>query len=505
MSFVSWSLSLFVLAPASDAGLPADLGAYVEAVRDEWGVVGLAVAVVKDDALVFAQGFGEREKGSGLAVDADTLFAIGSNTKAFTAAGLGILVDEKKLGWDDRVIEHLPWFRLYDPWVTREITLRDILSHRSGLGRRGDANWYATDFSREEVVRRIRFLKPNSSFRSEAGYQNTMVLTAGLVTEAITGGSWDDWTRTRLLEPLGMTRSRTSVLELEGMDNVASPHETIDGVTTAVPHRNIDNVAPAGSILSSVRDMSRWMRLLLGNGELEGKRLLSEAAVREMMTPNIIYPLPPEMMKPYPSTHFSTYGLGLGLRDYRGRFVATHTGGIDGMLSQVLLVPEEKLGIVVLTNTSPAGATAFGAITYRVLDAFLGADGETDWRAVARELASAQEERAAEARKKREASRVASTSPSLVLEQYVGDYEDPMYGTLSITLENGALVASRPNTGFVADLEHWHYDTFLAKYRDPVMPDSMMTFRLGTGGAVAAVYVEDIEDFERVSADAEAR
>lgn len=496
MSIFGLSLSLLVLAPPADAGLPADVHAYVESIRREWGVVGLAVAVVKDDALVYTEGFGEREKGSGALVDADTLFAIGSNTKAFTAAGLGILVDEKKVAWNDPVIAHLPWFQLYDPWVTRQITLRDLLSHRSGLGRRGDANWYATDFSREEVARRIRHLRPSASFRSEAGYQNTMFLAAGLVTEAVTGTSWDEWTKSRILRPIGMDRSRTSVRELVGMDNVASPHETLDGEIVAVPHRNIDNIAPAGAIVSSVREMALWMRLLLGNGDFEGKRILSEDVVREMMTPNIMYPLPPTANKLYPSTHFSTYGLGLGLRDYRGRLVATHTGGIDGMLSQVLLVPEEDLGIVVLTNTSPSGATAFGPITYRILDAYLGADGEVDWPVVTREVEAAQKKQAEDARNKRDASRVSGTSPSLALEKYAGDYEDPMYGTISISLENGALVLRR-QTYVVADLEHWHYDTFVAKFRDEVMGESLVTFRIGTDGAVRKMEVEDVEDFER--------
>ncbi len=314
--------------------LPKNLDRYVEDVRGEWGVVGLAVAVVKDGRVVYARGFGETKLGSGEGVDENTLFAIGSNTKAFTAAAIGILVDEKKMGWDDRVTAHLPWFALWDPYVTREITVRDLLSHRSGLGRRGDFNWYASDFDREEIVRRVRFLEPNSSFRSEAGYQNTMFLAAGEVLEEVGGESWDDFVRARLLGPLGMARSRTSVRDLEGLSNVAQPHEKIDGKVVPVPHRNIDNVAPAGSILSSASEMTRWMLLMLGEGELEGKRILSKESAAEVFEPNIMYPMSAESKALFPSTHFSTYGLGWGLRDYRGRLVATHSGGIDGMLSQ---------------------------------------------------------------------------------------------------------------------------------------------------------------------------
>ncbi len=479
--------------------LPKDLDRYVEDVRKEWGVVGLAVAVVKDGQVVYARGFGERKLGGGESVDEDTLFAIGSNTKAMTAAAIGILVDEKKMDWDDPVTSHLPWFALSDPYVTREITVRDLLSHRSGLGRRGDFNWYASDFDREEIVRRVRFLEPDSSFRSEAGYQNTMFLAAGEVLEEVGGESWDDFVSGRILRPLGMTRSRTSVRDLEGLSNVAQPHERIRGKVVPVPHRNIDNVAPAGSILSSASDMTRWMLLMLGEGELDGKRILSKESAAEVFEPNIIYPTSAESKELFPSTHFSTYGLGWGLRDYRGRFIATHSGGIDGMLSQILLAPEEELGIVVLTNTSPAGSLAHSVVTYHVLDAYLGAEGASDWRAHFRELGRKQEERQEEQERKRLESRVAGTSASLPLDAYVGTYENEMYGKLLLSLEEGRLVLRR-HTAWVGDLEHWHYDTFLVRWRDPVMPENLVTFRLSPEGKAASLEaeLEDGEIFERV-------
>ena len=479
--------------------LPKDLDRFVEEARKEWGVVGLAVAVVKDGQVVYAEGFGERKLGGGESVDEETLFAIGSNTKAFTAAAIGILVDEKKMAWDDRVIRHLPWFALFDPYVTREITVRDLLSHRSGLGRRGDFNWYATDFGREEIVRRVRFLEPDSSFRSEAGYQNTMFLAAGEVLEEVSGESWDDFLAGRILRPIGMSRSRTSVRELEGLANVAQPHEKIEGKVIAVAHRNIDNVAPAGSILSSASDMTRWMLLMLGEGELDGKRILSKESAAEVFKPNIIYPMSAESKELFPSTHFSTYGLGWGLRDYRGRFVATHSGGIDGMLSQVLLAPEEELGVVVLTNTSPAGSLAHAAVTYHILDACLGAEGEIDWRARFRELGAKQEKAQEEQEKKRDESRATGTSSSLGLEGYAGTYENEMYGKLLVSLEEGRLVLRR-QTAWVGDLEHWHYDTFLVRWRDPVMGKNLVTFRLSPEGKADSleVEIEDVEVFERV-------
>jgi hypothetical protein len=285
------------------------------------------------------------------------------------------------------------------------------------------------------------------------------------------------------------------------MENVAEPHQKIDGKVVGVSHRNIDNIAPAGSVLSSASDMTRWMLLMLEEGELEGKRILSKETAAEVWKPNIIYPMSPEAKALYPSTHFSTYGLGWGLRDYRGRFIATHTGGIDGMLSQILLVPEEELGIMVLTNTSPAGALAHGAITYHVLDAYLGAGGEIDWRARYRELGAKQDEQQRQQERKRDESRVQGASPSLPLERYVGLYEDEMYGQLTVSLEAGKLLLRR-HTAWVGDLEHWHYDTFLVRWRDRVMGEGLVTFRLSPEGKVASVEVENVETFEAVAGSA---
>jgi len=494
LSLVCLLAVVVVTSAAAQAGLPADLDRYIEQVRQDWDVVGLAVAVVKDDSVVYAKGFGRRDLRQSDPVDEHTLFAIGSNTKAFTSAAIGILVDEERMTWDDRVIEHLPWFQLYDPYVTREIRVRDLLSHRSGLGRRGDANWYGTDFDRDEVVRRIRYLEPNSSFRAAYGYQNTMFSSAGEVIEAVAGMTWDDFIKTRIFRPLGMTRSNTSTVDLERIDNVATPHARIDGEVTPVPYRNLDNVAAAGSINSSVREMTNWMRMMLAGGEFAGERILSADVVREVHTPQTITGLSPQTKKLFPSTHFATYGLGWGLRDYHGRLVASHTGGIDGMLSQVMLIPEEQLGVVVLTNTSPN--SSFNAITFHIVDSYLDAPRQ-DWNATFLDLREQQEKAAEEQRTKRENGRVKGTKPSLALSKYVGTYEDDMYGTVTITQEDGGLVIRR-HTAWVGDLVHWHYDTFEVKWRDRVMGTTMLTFTIDAEGNVEALEVEDLEDFERV-------
>jgi hypothetical protein len=240
------------------------------------------------------------------------------------------------------------------------------------------------------------------------------------------------------------------------------------------------------------------MLLMLGEGQLEGRTVLSKESVAEVWKPSVIYPMPSEAKELFPSTHFSTYGLGWGLRDYRGRFVASHNGGIDGMLSQILLAPEEELGIVVLTNTSPAGSLAHAAVTYHILDAYLGAAGATDWRARFREVGAKQEKQQEEQEKKRKESRAVGTSPALALDRYAGEYEDEMYGKLRVSLEEGHLVLRR-QTAWVGDLEHWHYDTFLVRWRDRVMGETLVTFRLSPEGKVASLEVEDVETFEVVA------
>jgi CubicO group peptidase (beta-lactamase class C family) len=447
---------------SASAQLPDNIDEVIEKVRQSFDIAGLSVAVVKYNEVVYAKGFGVREIEKPDLVDENTLFAIGSNSKAFTSASIGMLVDEGKMSWDDKVTKHLPWFELYDPYVTREITIRDILSHRSGLGRRGDLNWYGTDYSREEIVRRIRYLEPNSSFRTEMGYQNTMFIAAGLVAAQVSGMSWDDLIKTRIFEPLGMKRSNTSILDLSKDNNVAYPHQLFGDVVKPIPYRNIDAAGPAGSINSSALEMTHWMRMILNNGEFDGNRLISEVVVKEVQKPHIFIPVSAGLKGLRPSTHFLAYGLGWSLSDYKGAKTVTHTGGIDGMLSEITIVPEHGLGIIVLTNTSIGGS--FSTITATILDAYLGGPTK-DWRELYLDI-KAQGEEAQKARtEKLIDSRVEDTKPSLKLSDYVGDYENKMYGKITVSFDGEALVLKR-HTSFVGKLKHWHFDTFYARWDD---------------------------------------
>ncbi|HEX7089152.1 MAG TPA: serine hydrolase [Longimicrobiales bacterium] len=483
-------LAAALAAPASGQPGPLQgLDAYVEKAMSDWEIPGLAIAVVKDGETVWARGFGVRDLRSGAPVDENTIFAIGSASKAFTAAAVGMLVQEGLLDWDDPATRYLPALETSDPYVTRELTVRDLLTHRSGLNR-GDQVWYATEFGREEILRRVRHQPPTSSFRSQFGYNNNMYLAAGQLIEALTGLTWDRFVERRIFAPLGMERSVTSTIPLERMENVAQPHERIDGKVRPIPWRNIDNIAPAGSINSSVAEMARWVQLHLAGGKWKGQQLLDEDVVREMHSAQTIVPLEPPWSLMAQDAHFMMYGMGWFLHDYRGRKIIEHGGNIDGMHALVALLPEEDVGLVILTNLRNSLTYA---LMYRVFDAYLGGP-ETDWSARLLEQYRKQvQEAEARQRAVREA-RVSGTSPSLPLERYAGTYRHAMYGDVEVALEGGRLVARR-GRHFVGDLEHWHYDTFRIDWRDDGMGESFITFELNARGEVAGA---DLQGLGRV-------
>lgn len=469
------------LAPAQDAPLRG-FDEYVTKAMRDWEIPGLAIAIVKDDKIVLAKGYGVRKLGDPAPVDERTLFAIGSASKAFTTAAVAMLVDEGKLSWDDPATKHLPGFQLYDPYVTRELTVRDLVCHRSGL-ERADLLWYGSSYDRQEILRRIRYLKPSWSFRSKFGYQNIMYLAAGQIVAAVTGRSWDDFIRERIFAPLGMSSSNTSVTALSASPNVSTPHAKIEGQVQPIPWRNIDNVAPAGSINSNVVDMAQWVRLQLGEGMYQGKRLLSSGAVKEMHRPHTIIDPEPQWTLFMRDAHFMTYGLGWFLHDYRGRKVVQHGGAIDGMSALVAMMPEEKLGVIVLINLS--GAYLHTALVYRVFDAYLGAP-ERDWSTELLNAFKALQEQQEAAQKKIEQARVTGTTPSLALSKYAGTYENEMYGEMKIIEQNGKLIAQF-NPAFTGDLEHWHYDTFQAKWRNPLISKTLVSFTINEQAEVSQV------------------
>jgi CubicO group peptidase (beta-lactamase class C family) len=472
---------------AVQQGLPPELDAHVQKVREAFDVPGIAVAIVKDGATVLAKGYGVKRLNDPALVTENTLFGIASNTKAFTTAALAILVDEGKIAWDDRVQDRLPGFAMYDPYVSREITVRDLLCHRAGQGLgKGDLLWWpGTTFTRDEIVHRLRFLKPASSFRSKYAYDNVLYIAAGQIIPAVTGKSWEAFVRDRIFAPLGMKTSNTSTAAYGiGVDH-AWPHTVATGKARAIELMTIENAGPAGSINSSAAEMASWIAMQLGRGRIpQGDgRIFSEARSREMWSAHIDLPIgEPRGPLAALTPRFSSYGLGWFLRDYHGRKLVGHTGGVTGFYSRVFLVPEANLGVVVLTNADSGGA--FESVGLAVLDHYLGVP-PTDWISAfaARAAENRRNEQAAESR--RASERDASSKPSLGRSRYAGVYRDAWYGTVTIVEDGEGLVMRMDRTPrAVGDLQHWQYDTFKIVWRDSVMENAFATFALDAKGAI---------------------
>jgi CubicO group peptidase (beta-lactamase class C family) len=486
-------LVLALRAVAAQQAPGPDFDDYVNKALKEWGVPGAAIAIVKDDRIVYQKGFGVRELNKPAPVDEHTLFAIGSSSKAFTSASLAMLVDEGKLKWDDAATKYLPGFQLFDPYSTRELTIIDLMSHRSGLTR-GDLLWYGSAYDRNEVLRRVRYLKPSWSLRYRYGYQNIMFLAAGQIIPSITGKSWDDFVRERIFTPLGMKSTNTSIKSFDASANVATPHSKINDLVQVVSWRNIDNIAPAGSINSNVEDMAQWLRLQLSDGVYQNQRLLSAAAINEIRTPQTIIRLEGQQKNLYPEAHFLAYGLGWFLSDYRGRKLIEHGGAIDGMRAEVATIPEEKVGLVILTNLN--GTILPHALMYKIFDFYLNAPPR-DWSGQLLKVTKDLEDQAKAAEKKAEAERVPGTTPSLVLDKYAGTFQSEMYGEVMVTMENQKLVLHRgPN--FTGDLQHWHYDTFRVIWRDSMQGKGFVNFRLNTQGKADVLNLEGLSEFTRI-------
>jgi CubicO group peptidase (beta-lactamase class C family) len=471
----------------SAASAPPDFDATVLKALKTFDVPGLSLAVVKDGRVVISKGYGVRTLGDPAPVDAQTLFGIASNTKVFTAAALGILVDAGKVEWDAPVVRYLPWFQMWDPWVTRELTVRDLLVHRSGLGLgAGDLLWWPeSTYDRKEIARRIRFIPPATSFRSAYAYDNVLYLVAGEVIETVSGQSWEDFVTTKILAPVGMSGSNVKHSAATKGGNVAATHARVEGTVRKIRPFESDNTNPAGGINSNAQDMARWMSVLLAHGQVPGgNRLFSEKVWRELttlVTPMPASDLPPELDALRPN--FMGYALGLGVSDYRGRKILAHTGGLPGYVSRVTMVPDLNLGIAVLTNAE-SGA-AFNAVTTSILDRYLGAP-RTDWVDAIARLQARMESAAAEQLKKDSAKRDPNARPSLPLEAYAATYVDAWYGEIGVTLEGGRLVMKFSHTpALVGDLEHWQHDSFIVRWRDrELRADAYVTFALNPDGTI---------------------
>jgi CubicO group peptidase (beta-lactamase class C family) len=495
LSFIAFPPAAF--GQAAGAVDTAAIDVVVQNALKAWQAPGAAVAIVKGDEVVYLKGFGVKEAGTSQAVTPDTLFAIASTSKAFTTTAIAMLVDDGKMGWDDPVSKHIDVFHLSDPLADRNVTLRDLVTHRTGLSR-NDMLWLGSPWGREEIIRRIGFVKLSQPFRSTYQYQNIMFLTAGYAVGKASGSSWEEFTKKRIFEPLGMKGANFSANDVVKAADHATPHmRGPAGKIMTTPWRNIDNVGPAGSINAGVRDLSQWLRFQLGDGTFSGKRLLAQALLDETHSPQMVIRLDSgtgvasftKAMNP--DTTMMSYGLGWTIQDYRGQLLVSHGGSIDGFRAQVALMPKQKFGIAILSNL---GRTSLPeAMRNNIVDVLLGLP-KKDWNA--HYLAQMDKAEATEkAREQKfEAGRKKDTKPSRELSAYTGTYTDPAYGDLKLSLDGDGLLLDW--SSFKLRLEHWHYDTFVTK-GDPLVNHKPLVFTLAAEGDVEKVNFLE-QEFKKV-------
>jgi len=460
------------------------LNAYIENAVQQFDVPGFAVGIVKDGELVFSKGYGVAVAGGADSITPHSVFGIASLTKAFTAAALAQQVEQGRLNWDDKVSKILPDFRMNDSYVTRNITVRDLLCHRSGLATfDGDLLWYQTSYSRAEVVKRIRYLEPKQEFRSEFGYQNVMYIAAGMVLEKVSGETWDDYIGAHFFDALDMDQSCTSIKELEPQWKVAQPH--IDGQRVALG--NYDNSGPAASINSNVDDMSQWMLCWLNGGKHKGEKVLDAKSIESLLaaqTPRKI-----SSFDKLNGIHFKNYALGWNTFDYSGKKVVAHDGGLPGYISKICMVPGEDLGMIILANDM---TWLNDALMYKILDCYFN-DKTRDWAAEYLEYKKSYDKSKVEQEAILVGERKKGTKPRIkYLDEYEGKYNDQYYGEATVVEVKGKLVLTLEPTKavFTGTLEHWHDDTFRIAFNDPFLPKGFVHFDYTEAGKVAGFSIE---------------
>lgn len=481
--FVLFTISLTAQNKADKATLAKLDAIFAKALKD-FNVPGMAIAIVKDDQVIFNKGYGVKSTITNEPVTPSTSFAIASNSKAFTAAALAILVDEGKIKWSDKVRTYLPYFQLYNPYVSEEMTIRDLLCHRAGLATfSGDLIWYGTTHSREEIIRRAKYLEPVYGFREAYGYSNILFLAAGEIIPAVTGQSWDEFVKERFFSPLNMPFANTSITQFKPGQDIAAPHNEVDGKNIPIDYVNWDNIGPAGSINASTTDVVQWIRLQLGRGTLDGKKYWNEQRTYEMwenITPKSVSKWQRENM---PTRHFNGYGLGWELMEYGGEKIVSHGGGYDGMISKTMMIPGKNIGFVILTNNINGLPTY---LSFSILDAFLNVSPARDWPAEFKEMEAKRKLEDAIAAKEREAMRNTESKPSFSLEAYAGVYASEMYGDVVVKLEGAALAIDFvPTALFKGTLSHWQHETFTLDWSTQMMlPSGTATFVQDHNGKV---------------------
>jgi len=447
-------------------------------VQSKFKVPAIAIAIIGKDQIEYARGFGSISIENNQKINEHTIFALASISKSTASAGLAILVDEGKITWTDPVRKYLPDFSLYDPFVDREIQVRDLLIHNCGLPETsGGTIWYDSKFTRKEVVHRLRYLKPNTSFRSAYAYQNITYLVAGEVLEAITGQTWDDFIRERIFAPLGMTRTTTRLADLDKLQNFALPHAWINGNIQSIPYRNHENIGAAAAVNSSAWDWAQYVQMFLNTGEYKGKVIITPERIKELWSPQTcipINPVPPILQK---ITYlYDAYGMGWFIRDYCGYQTITHAGGVDGMRTKMAILPEKNIGFVIFTNIEPG--YPLNALYYSILDLLLDIE-QTAWSSIFETLQLEYFEKRTEMVNDRVKARQQNTTTSLGLENYCGEYHDPKTGIIEVSQKNHQLRLSfQQSNCFHANLTHWHHDTFKIEWDESYIPEGLISFEL---------------------------
>ncbi|MEQ8363472.1 MAG: serine hydrolase [Cyclobacteriaceae bacterium] len=459
-----------------------EFDAYVDNARKQWDAVGMAIAVVKDNEVIFKKAYGVKELNTNNAVDNNTLFACASTTKLMTATSMGILVDEGKVNWNDPVIKYLPEFQLYDPYVTREMRVKDLFLHNSGVGNT-DFLWAFMDIPSEEVLERMRLITPSYSFRSSFIYQNIFYLAAGQLIEKVSGKPWEVFVKERIFNPLGMNNTYPT-LEAAPDTNRTKPHMKMEGKNIVIEDMSADAIGPAGSVWSSIDDMSKWTKSMLDSSKYAGGRLVQAKTweeitkVHTLVPSNEFYPTA-QLTKP----NFTTYGLGWFQHDYKGKKVNFHTGSLPGSIAIHGQIPEEKIAVYVFGNTDHVEVRH--ALMYKAFDLFaLG--GATDWSSDFLKLYTELNLAGEAAQKAQEKKRVANTKPSLPLSAYTGSYQDELLGEVLVAAAGDKLTVNINNM-HKATLSHWNFDTFKGPMDKKWNGDLTALFHLNSAGEVSTL------------------
>lgn len=492
--------ALIILATPALAAPPENLDARVEALRQSSEFPGMAIAIVEDGKTTVARGYGVKTMGGEDKVDADTIFMTGSTGKALTVAALATLVDAGKIGWDDKVVDHLPGFQMYDPYVTREMTVRDLLTHRSGLALgAGDLMFVPrSNRTRANVVQGLKYLKPATSFRSGYAYDNILYTVAGALIEAVSGQSYESYMRDHVFRPGGMLTATSDEASRLGTANRARPHGRTSGAVRGLgPLNQLDErdqlgaaSTPAGLLAMSANDLAQWLNIQLSRGKTaDGGRLFSEASSAAMWEPQVLTPnnaIPGlEEIKPM----FKTYALGWEVADYGGAKIVSHSGGVFGFITMVVLIPEKNVGFAITMNAEESAVLR--GMTYELMDHYLGRP-QVDWVSRFDKVLDARLANAKTVVETKTAA-PAKVGPSLPLDRYTGQFKDPWYGQITIAKGKSGLTIDFSDTPRMSGpLAHYQYDTFIARFEDKGIEPAYVTFSLDAEGKIERITMKAV-------------